>query len=98
LTGLMQSVPLKGRQFHPLQLTIGPTGSGAPPHFHADAVNALIRGRKRWLLWPPHKSFMSKMHPPTHIAAGPGAGNRTGSADTNGAAATTDFAAAATAH
>ena len=33
--------------------------SGAPPHFHGDAFNALAYGLKRWFLWPPEKSFYS---------------------------------------
>jgi hypothetical protein len=41
LGGLLRHGILAGHRFHPLQLAIGPTGSGAPPHFHADAVNAL---------------------------------------------------------
>ena len=50
-------------RFHPPQLAIGPAGSGAPPHYHADALNVLVRGRKRWLLWRPRRSFMSTRHP-----------------------------------
>ena len=32
---------------------LGPPGSGAPLHFHGDAVNFLAWGRKEWFLQPP---------------------------------------------
>jgi len=35
------------------QLFLGPAGSGAPPHFHKDALNVLAHGQKRWWLSPP---------------------------------------------
>lgn len=35
------------------QFMIGPEGSGSPVHFHIDAVNIAIVGRKRWFLFPP---------------------------------------------
>ena len=37
----------------------GPTGSGSPMHFHSDAVNTLVHGRKRWLLLRPARCFSS---------------------------------------
>ena len=44
------------------QFYVGPTLSGAPPHFHRSAWNALIYGRKRWFLFPPQYAFYSKQH------------------------------------
>jgi histone arginine demethylase JMJD6 len=43
-----------------LQLIIGPEGSGSPAHFHTAAFNALLFGRKRWLIYPPSIAFWSK--------------------------------------
>ena len=38
------------------QFFLGPPGSGAPPHYHSDAWNALAFGRKRWFLQPPDRA------------------------------------------
>ncbi|CAJ1458036.1 unnamed protein product [Effrenium voratum] len=46
-----------------LQFAIGDEGSGSPLHFHQDAVNLLLCGRKRWWLLPPSGSAMSRLHP-----------------------------------
>ena len=46
-----------------LQFALGDTGSGSPMHFHQDAMNFLLAGRKRWWLRPPGKSAMSRVHP-----------------------------------
>ena len=35
------------------QLALGPAGSGAPLHWHFDAVNALVDGTKEWVMHPP---------------------------------------------
>jgi hypothetical protein len=35
------------------QFSLGPAGSGSPPHFHMAAFNTLVYGRKRWTLMPP---------------------------------------------
>ena len=35
------------------QLSIGPSGSGAPLHSHVAAWNVVLRGTKKWLLFPP---------------------------------------------
>lgn len=43
-----------------IQFFLGPTWSGAPPHYHSHAWNGLAYGRKLWLLWPPSLSFYSK--------------------------------------
>jgi hypothetical protein len=35
------------------EFTIGPAGSGSHPHVHYGAWNALVHGRKRWIMWAP---------------------------------------------
>lgn len=35
-------------------LALGPALSGSQPHSHSAAWSALIRGRKRWFIWPAH--------------------------------------------
>jgi hypothetical protein len=40
------------KALHPF-LLLGPALSGSLPHRHTAAVNFLLRGRKRWYLWPP---------------------------------------------
>ena len=45
------------------QLFLGPAGSGAPFHFHEDAVNAIVFGSKQWWLLPPGQGLYSKQHP-----------------------------------
>eukprot|EP00035_Acanthoeca_spectabilis_P026510 m.463001 g.463001 ORF g.463001 m.463001 type:complete len:531 (+) comp22864_c0_seq1:74-1666(+) len=49
-----------GLQAH--QLAIGPEGSGSPFHFHEDAINALLYGRKMWDLVPPSETLFSIDH------------------------------------
>lgn len=39
---------------------LGRPGSGAPMHIHADAVNALVHGSKRWFVYTPAKSIYSR--------------------------------------
>ena len=34
------------------EIFIGPALSGTQPHDHPAAWNALVRGRKRWFIWP----------------------------------------------
>jgi oxalate decarboxylase/phosphoglucose isomerase-like protein (cupin superfamily) len=41
------------------QFILGPEASGSPVHFHVDAVNMAIAGRKRWVLFPPGQRFWS---------------------------------------
>ncbi|XP_065890131.1 uncharacterized protein [Dysidea avara] len=38
-------------------------GSGAPFHFHCNAINLLVYGRKKWLMLPPGQAIYSKLHP-----------------------------------
>lgn len=44
--------PAASTEVHP-QLFLGPAGTGAPFHFHHDAVNVLVHGERRWFLQPP---------------------------------------------
>ena len=37
--------------------------SGAPFHFHGNAINVLLAGEKEWLFVPPSKSTYSRVHP-----------------------------------
>ena len=41
------------------QFMWGPTGSGAPLHYHQDAWNALVFGEKRWWFLPPANASSS---------------------------------------
>ena len=45
------------------QLIVGPQGSGSPLHFHLDAWNGLVFGRKRWELVAPTAARYSSKHP-----------------------------------
>ena len=45
-----------------VQFYIGPTGSGTQPHWHTASWNGLLRGRKRWLLWPPERASYAHRH------------------------------------
>lgn len=47
---------------HPLQFYLGPPQSGASMHFHTNAVNILMFGRKKWFLQPPSDSSYSQDH------------------------------------
>ena len=40
---------------------LGPAGSGAPPHEHTPAINALFVGRKRWALFPPARKLWARV-------------------------------------
>lgn len=44
---------------HQRQFYIGSPNSGAPMHFHAKALNALVHGRKKWAAYPPGKGVFS---------------------------------------
>jgi len=41
------------------QFYLGPMESGAPVHFHGNAWNILMHGRKKWLMYPPLQGFYS---------------------------------------
>eukprot|EP00927_Polykrikos_kofoidii_P050320 TRINITY_DN44228_c0_g1_i1.p1 TRINITY_DN44228_c0_g1~~TRINITY_DN44228_c0_g1_i1.p1 ORF type:complete len:568 (+),score=75.75 TRINITY_DN44228_c0_g1_i1:26-1729(+) len=47
----------------PPQIAVGTPRSGAPAHFHFPALNALLLGKKRWLLFPPAVAFWSAKPP-----------------------------------
>jgi len=40
-----------------VQFYLGPAGSGAQPHMHEHAWNLAVHGSKRWMIWPPSRSF-----------------------------------------
>ena len=46
-----------------VQVYVGPTGAGAPFHYHENARNALLHGRKRWWLKEPSEAVYSVRHP-----------------------------------
>eukprot|EP00172_Hildenbrandia_rubra_P002277 Plantae.Rhodophyta-Hildenbrandia_rubra.ctg3013.p1 GENE.Plantae.Rhodophyta-Hildenbrandia_rubra.ctg3013~~Plantae.Rhodophyta-Hildenbrandia_rubra.ctg3013.p1 ORF type:complete len:470 (+),score=68.60 Plantae.Rhodophyta-Hildenbrandia_rubra.ctg3013:3452-4861(+) len=43
-----------------IQFFFGMTGSGAPLHVHADAVNMVVSGEKRWYIQTPQKTMYSR--------------------------------------
>ena len=43
-----------------LQFYLGGEGTGAPLHYHGNAVNLLAHGRKRWFLLPPANAMFSR--------------------------------------
>ena len=45
------------RQRHTLQFFLGPAYTGAPPHTHGAAWNALAHGLKLWFLFPPASGY-----------------------------------------
>lgn len=52
---------LRPKHWYP-QFFLGPINSGAPFQVHCPAVNGVVFGDKRWLLYPPAKAFFSKKH------------------------------------
>ena len=54
------------------QFSLGPVGSGSPPHYHMAAVNTLVYGRKKWTLLPPADAIYGAMPVREwHAAGGP---------------------------
>lgn len=54
------------------QLSVGPAGSGSPPHYHMAAVNTLVYGLKRWWLMPPRDAVYGALPVREwHAAGGP---------------------------
>lgn len=45
------------------QFSLGPPGTGAPFHFHTNALNILVYGRKRWFFKHPHNATYSNTAP-----------------------------------
>lgn len=78
LDGLPERLPPPFSPFRAtaLQLAAGGRGSGSPAHFHDDAFNILLAGRKRWWLWPPSEAAMSREHPSRLAARGGACGAR----------------------
>ena len=67
-----------------LQFFLGPPGTGAPAHFHNDAVNVLVHGEKEWLLLPPAAAVYSTQRAAdlfVALAAGDGSGGGGGGGD-----------------
>jgi len=54
------------------EFILGPGLSGSPLHFHNDAWNALIFGKKRWFLLPPASTQRSNLHPTAWVPAASG--------------------------
>lgn len=54
------------------QFSLGPAGSGSPPHYHMAALNTLVYGKKRWTLVPP-RSAVYAAKPVREWLAGGGA-------------------------
>ena len=52
--GLVLLKPAPSPQFY-----LGGPGTGSPLHFHKDAFNALMYGKKRWFLIPPASALYS---------------------------------------
>ncbi len=57
-----------------IQFYLGGVGSGTQPHWHAGSWNALLRGRKKWLLWPPERASYAHSHVATSAEAAVAAG------------------------
>jgi hypothetical protein len=45
-----------------VQFYLGGESSGAQPHWHANAWNWLVHGRKRWFLWPAQEATYTQRH------------------------------------
>ena len=54
------SSPLDAYVIHNAQFFVGSKYSGAPAHYHSHAMNFLVTGKKRWLLWPPASALYSR--------------------------------------
>ena len=42
------------------QFNLGPALTGAQPHFHGDAWNGLVYGRKQWFISQPSRAFFAR--------------------------------------
>ena len=45
------------------QLYVGGKGTGAPMHFHSNAINFLLKGSKKWYFLAPGMAKLSRTHP-----------------------------------
>lgn len=65
LQGIPERLPSPFQHFRPLCLhfAVGGRGSGSSQHFHRDAFNILLAGKKKWWLWPPARAALSRVHP-----------------------------------
>lgn len=50
------------------QFYVGAPGSGAPEHYHEDAVNVLIHGEKRWYVHMPQEAQYSTVHVADYVS------------------------------
>ena len=59
---LLTAVPEYVEGYDPVltQFNLGPALTGAQPHFHGDAWNALVYGRKQWFVSPPSRAFFAQ--------------------------------------
>ena len=48
-----------GFDYSNFQFMISPAGTGAAPHYHNSALNLLVLGLKKWLLFPPSRAIYS---------------------------------------
>ena len=64
----------RGSSGESIQFYLGGVGSGTQPHWHAGSWNALLRGRKKWLLWPPERASYAHSHVATSAEAAVAAG------------------------
>ena len=53
--------PVSDMIIHDAQFFVGSKYSGAPAHYHSHAMNFLVKGKKRWLLWPPASALYSRV-------------------------------------
>jgi hypothetical protein len=67
---------------------LGGPGSGAPWHLHKDAVNALVYGRKLWLLLPPERALYSALPMAEWLAAAEARGSAEASTNATSPATT----------
>ena len=56
----LTALPVSPRIVAVFEGYVGPRASGAQVHYHGDAVNLLVYGRKRWALLPPGIAEYSK--------------------------------------
>ena len=76
---LQATVPSEWLDGRSVQFAVGPSGSGAPVHYHKAAINTLVYGRKQWWISPPRDAAFSNVPAADYIAAdGPAGAERAG--------------------